>query len=377
MDRFKAPTTDGAGLLAHPAHDPVCASAVKVALVGFQGAGKTSVFNALTGQTAETGLGKKGGSNLGRIQVPDERIDALTKIYSPKKTTYAEIQFVDVAGPTDSGERSETGLDQALVAQIRESEALAHVVRGFDNPSLTRAPDPARDLASFEEELILTDLVQVETRITRLKKEKKTTEVDLMEKLKESLEQGTALRRLSLAPEEWAQLSGFRFLSQKPMLVVVNQAEANIGKPLDAKVVEAAASRGVQLLSMCATVEAEIMAMPAEDQQAFLTDLGLTEPVRTRFIQAAYALLELISFLTSGEDEVRAWTIRRGTVAKAAGGKIHSDIERGFIRAEVTPFAEFVKFGSEAKVKEAGKLRLEGKEYVVQDGDIVHFRHSS
>ncbi|MCK6548062.1 YchF family ATPase [Myxococcota bacterium] len=350
---------------------------MKVALVGFQGAGKTSVFNALTGQTAETGLGKKGGSNLGRIQVPDARIDALSKIYSPKKTTYAEIQFVDVAGPTDSGERSETGLDQALVAQIRESEALVHVVRAFDNAALTRTPDPARDIGSFEEELILTDLVQIENRITRLKKEKKTTELDLMEKLKEALEQGTALRRLSLAPEEWASLSGFRFLSQKPMLVVVNQAESAVGKPLDAKITEAAESRGVQLLAMCASVEAEIMQMPPEDQVAFLADLGLTEPVRTRFIQAAYALLDLISFLTSGEDEVRAWTIKRGTIAKVAGGKIHSDIERGFIRAEVTPFAEFVKFGSEAKVKEAGKLRLEGKEYVVQDGDIVHFRHSS
>jgi ribosome-binding ATPase YchF (GTP1/OBG family) len=172
-------------------------------------------------------------------------------------------------------------------------------------------------------------------------------------------------------------MSGFRFLSQKPMLVVLNQAEADVGKPVPAAVTKACADRGVELLAMSAPIEAEIMAMSAEDQPAFLAELGLDKPVRTRFIQAAYGLLDLISFLTSGEDEVRAWTIRRGTIAKLAAGKIHSDIERGFIRAEVTAWADFARLGSEAKVKEAGKLRLEGKEYVVQDGDIVHFRHSS
>jgi ribosome-binding ATPase len=352
---------------------------VKVALVGFQGSGKTSVFNALTGQKAETGLGKKGAQNLGRIQVPDERVDALSKIYNPKKTTYAEIQFVDVAGPTDSGERSSEGLDAGLVNQIRESDALVHVVRGFVNPALARAPDAARDVAAFEEELILTDAVQIETRLARLKKEKgaKQSEVDLMEKLKAHLEEGNALRRLTLGTEELASLSGFRFLSQKPMLVVLNQVEGDVGKPVSDAVTKACAARGVELLAMSAPIETEIMAMSAEDQPAFLAELGLEKPVRTRFIQAAYGLLDLISFLTSGEDEVRAWTIRRGTIAKLAAGKIHSDIERGFIRAEVTAWADFSRLGSEAKVKEAGKLRLEGKEYVVQDGDIVHFRHSS
>jgi GTP-binding protein YchF len=351
---------------------------VKVALVGFQGAGKTSVFNALTGQSAETGPGgKKGASNLGRIQVPDERVDALSKIYQPKKTTYAEIQFVDVAGPTDSGQRSESGLDPALVNQIRESDALVHVIRGFESANFSKAPDPARDVGAFEEELILTDLVQIENRVQRLKKEKKTTELDLMEKLQKPLEEGTALRRMALGPEELHAISGFRFLSQKPMLVVLNQGESDVAKPAPDAVKKACDARGVQLLSMCATIEAEIMAMDPKDQPAFLQDLGLEAPVRTRFIQAAYALLDLISFLTTGEDEVRAWTVRKGTIAKLAAGKIHSDIERGFIRAEVTPYAEFIRLGSEAKVKEAGKLRLEGKEYVVLDGDIVHFRHSS
>jgi GTP-binding protein YchF len=309
--------------------------------------------------------------------VPDERVDQLSKIYSPKKTTYAEIQFVDVAGPSDSGERSESGLDPTLVGQIREADALVHVVRGFASAMLTRAPDAARDVVSFEEELILTDQVQIEARIARLKKEKKTTELDLMEKLLKHLEEGHALRRLQLGAEELQAISGFRFLSQKPVLVVLNQTEGDVAKPPPAAVIEACKARGVDLFSLSAPIEAEIMSMDPADQPAFLQELGLEAPVRARFIRAAYALLELISFLTTGEDEVRAWTVRKGTAAKLAAGKIHSDIERGFIRAEVTPYAEFIRLGSEAKVKEAGKLRLEGKEYVVQDGDIVHFRHSS
>lgn len=349
---------------------------MKVALVGFRGSGKTSVFNALTGQSAETGFGKKGAANLGRIRVPDERIDALAKIYSPKKVTYAEIQFVDAAGPEDAPQRSESGLEASLVAAIREAEALVHVVRGFTNAALSRAPDPVRDLAAFEDELILTDQVQVEKRIERLKKEKRGPELELMEKILAGLEEGKAIRRLGLGPEDIANLSGFSFLSQKPMLVVVNLAEDAVAEGAPAAVQDAARERGVEAVAMCATLEAEIMAMGPEDQAAFLADLGLTEPARARFIQAAYGLLDLISFLTAGEDEVRAWTIRRGISARAAAGKIHSDIERGFIRAEVTPFAEFIRLGSEAKVKEAGKLRLEGKDYVVQDGDIMHIRHS-
>lgn len=346
---------------------------MKVALVGFRGSGKTSVFNALTGQSADTGFGKK-GSNLGRIQVPDARLDALTEIYHPKKTTHAEIQFVDAAGPDET--HSGTGLDAGLVAVIREADALVHVVRGFKSAMLTKAPNPAGDLSAFEDELILTDLVQIEKRIERLKKEKRGPELDLMEKLKAHLESEQALRRLELTEEERQACSGFAFLSMKPMLVVLNQAEDDLGNDPPGDMVEAAQERKVELLALCATIEAEIQAMEPDDQKAFLADLGLTEPVRARFIRAAYHLLDLISFLTSGEDEVRAWTIRRGLTAKQASGKIHSDIERGFIRAEVTAYADFIELGTEAKVREAGKLRLEGKDYVVQDGDIMHVRHS-
>jgi ribosome-binding ATPase len=351
------------------------AARVKVALVGFQGSGKTSVFNALTGQHAETGLGKK-GANLGRIQVPDERVKKLSEIYQPKKTTYAEIHFVDVAGPADK--RAERGLDATLVAAIREADALVNVVRAFENPQLTSSVDPVRDIKAFDDELILTDLVQIETRVSRLKKQARTKELDLMEKLQADLEAGKSLRNVELPEEDRQAVSGFRFLSQKPMLIVVNLAEEALRGDLPQSITEAAMSRGLEAIGMCATIEAEIMAMEPQDQAAFLADLGLKEPVRTRFIQAAYRLLDLISFLTSGEDEVRAWTIRRGTGARLAAGKIHSDIERGFIRAEVTAFTDFIACGgSEARCKEAGKTRLEGKDYVVLDGDIVHFRHSS
>jgi GTP-binding protein YchF len=346
---------------------------VKVALVGFRGSGKTSVFNALTGQTADTGLGKK-SANLGRIQVPDSRVDALSAIYQPKKTTYAEIAFIDVAGPE---EHSKSGLDQTLVGQIREAEALVHVVRAFDNPALTKDPDPAGDIGSFEDELILTDLVQVEKRVARLKKEgKRTPEWEQLEKIQAHLESGQALRRLKMEQAELQVISGFAFLSLKPELVVLNQPEDQLGKPPPPDVLKSAEQRNLEIISMSALMEAEIMAMEPGDQKAFLDDLGLTAPARTRFIQACYRMLDLISFLTVGEDEVRAWTISRGTHARAAAGKIHSDLEHGFIRAEVMPSKDFLALGSEAKVKEAGKHRLEGKDYVVQDGDIMHIRHS-
>lgn len=351
---------------------------MKITLVGFRGSGKTSVFNALTGQAAETGFGKKGQSNLGRIQVPDERVDALSAIYSPRKTTYAEIQFVDVAGPSDQEVgAAHGGLDADLVNEIRVADALVHVARGFENPMLTRGPQALDDVCAFEDELILTDTIQVEKRVARLKKEKRGRELELMEKLQAHLEEGKALRRLTLTDAEQHVASGFGFLSAKPTLVVLNQAEDDMGNEPPADVVEAAQERGVELIAMCAPMEAEIMTMEPQDQTAFLADFGLEQPVRTRFIKAAYGLLDLISFLTSGEDEVRAWTIKRGTAARAAAGKIHTDLERSFIRAEVTPCAEFLALGSESKVKEAGKLRLEGKEYVVQDGDILHVRHNA
>ncbi|MCS7079729.1 MAG: redox-regulated ATPase YchF [Chloracidobacterium sp.] len=349
---------------------------MKVGIVGFAGAGKTTVFNALTGLAAEVGsYGGKDRPNLGNIKVPDARVDTLGDIYRTKKRTYAEVAFVDVAGPTDSARAG--GLDAKLVAAMRDVDALAHVVRAFLDPVGARPTDPAADIAAFDAELILSDLIQVENRLERLKKDQRATarERELFARCKAALDAEQPLRALDFDDEEQRLMAGFRFLSLKPQMVLLNVAEADIAAGIPAAVLDAAHTRAIPTVTtMCGPVEMDIAQMAPEEQGDFLRDLGLTAPARDRFIVAAYGLLNLISFLTAGEDECRAWPIQRGTKAQRAAGKIHSDIERGFIRAEVIAYADFITFGSEAKCKEAGKLRLEGKDYVVQDGDIIHFR---
>ena len=350
---------------------------MKVGLVGFAGAGKTTIFNTLTGLTAEVGgYGAREKANIGVIKVPDNRVDKLAEIFNPKKKTYAEISFVDVAGPqAEDGQRTHSGLDPKLVQHMREADALVHVVRLFDNPMLSQPSDELRDIRSFDDELMLTDLVQIENRIGRLKKEKDSArESELMERLKSSLEAETPLRDIELSSEDLGLIAGFRFLSLKPLLLLLNQSEEAVGSGVPASVEELAKSKKLRAIAMSGKVEMEIAELAAEEQRDFLQDLGITEPARNRFIGAAYALLDLISFLTSGEDECRAWSIKRGTTAHKAAGVIHSDIERGFIRAEVIRFEDLVQLGSEARCREVGKLKLEGKEYVVQDGDVVHFR---
>ena len=350
---------------------------MKVGLVGFAGSGKTTIFNALTGLTAEVGgYGAREKANVGVIKVPDHRVDRLADLFHPKKKTYAEISFVDVAGPqADSAERAQSGLDPKLVQHMREADALVHVVRAFNNAMLLDAPDPARDIRAFDDELILTDLVQIENRIARLKKEKDSArETDLMHRLKAALEGETLLRDVELAPEELALIAGFRFVSLKPLLVLINQGEDEAGQGASEKVLSLGLAKKLSVIAMSGKVESEIAELAPEEQREFLKDLGIDEPARDRFIRAAYSLLDLISFLTAGEDECRAWSIKRGTTAHRAAGAIHSDIERGFIRAEVTRFEDLIELGSEARCREQGKLRLEGKEYIVQDGDVAHFR---
>jgi GTP-binding protein YchF len=348
---------------------------MKVGLVGFAGSGKTTIFNTLTGLEAEVGgYGAKDKANIGVIKVPDERIDKLAELFNPKKKTYAEISFVDAAG-SQSEERSESGLDAKIVQHIREVEALVHVIRAFDNPMLTQSIDPVRDINSFDTELLLTDLVQIENRIARLKKEKDADrERDLFERLKTALEEEKLLRDIELAPEELQLIAGFRFLSLKPVLLLLNVDEAQASSEPPAEVKALAEAKNLKLIQMAGKAEMEIAQLDLEEQQVFLSDLGINEPARDRFIHAAYSLLDLISFLTAGEDECRAWTIRRGTNAQKAAGKIHSDIERGFIRAEVVRIEDLLEFKSEAKCREHGKLKLEGKEYIVQDGDVIHYR---
>ncbi|HEY6139697.1 MAG TPA: DUF933 domain-containing protein [Thermoanaerobaculia bacterium] len=333
---------------------------MKIGLVGFPGSGKTTVFNALTGLSAGTGFSAaRGKTNLGTVKVPDERVVALAKLFHPKKTTFAEITFSDVAG---SGAAAK-GLDDQTLAAMREMDALCQVVRGFADAA-GAPPSPLAEARNLEDEMNLADLIIVEKRLERLQREKsKSAEVPLMETLKAALEAGTPLRRVELSADQWAMLSGFRFLTAKPLLLVLNVPES-----------EAAAPPPEGFVALAGQVEMDIAQMPAEEQQEFVASLGLSEPAVGRFIHAAYKLLDLISFLTAGEDECRAWPIRRGITAPKAAAKIHSDIERGFIRAEVVRWEDLVHYGSEAKCREAGKLRSEGKEYVVQDGDVINFR---
>jgi GTP-binding protein YchF len=343
---------------------------VRIGVVGFRGAGKTTIFNALTGLHANVGGYGAGKANLGVIKVPDDRIAALAEIYKPKKTTLAEIAFVDVPGQGEA----RTALDAATLVQMRDVDALVQVVAAFPGADGT-TPSAAGQLENFAAELILADLGIVEKRLERLKKEKgKEREQKLLERCRDHLGTEQPLRTLALTPEEVSALAGFNLLSRMPILVLVNVAEASIGTPIEPAAATYANAHALEMVAVPGKTEMELSELEEADRAAFLTDLGIDTPAKDRFIRAAYALLDLISFLTAGEDECRAWPIRRGTTAVKAAGKIHSDIERGFIRAEVIAYDDFMRYRSEARCREAGKLRLEGKEYVVADGDIIHFR---
>ena len=346
---------------------------MKIGLVGFPGSGKTTVFNALTGLHAQTGFGAAHGkTNLGTVRVPDERVSALAKLYSPKKTTLAEITFTDVAAGAGAHDK---GLDATTLAAMREVDALCQVVRGFPGPG-GEAATPLTEARNLEDEMNLADLIVIEKRVERLHKEKnKTGELEILETFKAALEEGKPLRRIEdLAPAAWAMVSGYRFLTQKPLLLVLNVPESEAASAAPADLAAHAEEQGLGLVVLSGQVEMDIAQMSPEEQEEFVASLGLGEPAIARFIHAAYQLLDLISFLTAGADECRAWPIRRGLTAPKAAGKIHSDIERGFIRAEVVRWDDLVRLGSEAKCREAGKLRSEGKEYVVHDGDVINFR---
>ena len=341
---------------------------MKIGLVGYPRSGKTSVFAALTGLPVDTGYANPGKPVLGNVKVPDPRVDALAALYTPRKTPYAEVTFSDLPGGRGAG------IDRTTLDAMRESDALCQVLRAF--PDAAGAPvDALGELAGLATETILAALELVENRIARLEKDRSDPrELALLRRLEAALGEERALRNLDLDEAERRMIAGYRFLSLKPLLLVLNVPEDEVAAPAPATLVAAATERGLGLVVLSSRVETDIAQLDPEEQPEFLAALGLTEPAGHRFVQAAYALIDLISMLTAGPDECRAWPIPRGTPAPRAAGKIHSDIERGFIRAEVTRWDDLVALGSEARCREAGKLRVEGKDYVVQDGDVVHFR---
>ncbi len=341
---------------------------MKIGLVGFAGSGKTTVFNTMTGLDVPVGFG--GEVRLGTVRVPDERVDRLSEIFSPEKTTYAEILFCDLPGEHGA---DKIGLSPRGLPQIRDQEALCQVIRDFANPNVEGDADPLGDLEAFHAECLFADLEIVEKRLERARKERASPlEIGAFEVAKATLEDERPLRSVPEARLDRSLVKGYGLLTDRPLLVAVNRGEARAAEPMPEELkgrIEELCAAG---LTLSASVEADITAMEAGEQAEFLRDLGLAAPAIDRFIRTAYGLLDLISFFTVGPDEVRAWTVRRGTRARRGAGKIHSDLERGFIRAEVIPYETFMEYGSEAAVKDAGKLRVEGKDYVIADGDMVH-----
>lgn len=357
---------------------------MRIGIIGLPNSGKTTVFNALTRGTIETAAYSSGQiePNLAMVKVPDERLDALAKLYKPKKVTPADVQYIDVAGMSSGAATSGGGLSPQFLNYISQVDALLHVVRAFEDDSVAH-PDgsvnPGRDLASVDLELMFSDMAIIERRVTRLKaeigkmptkdREIRQLELETLERLYAGLEAERPIRAQELNEDEARALRGFQFLSAKPVLVVVNIGESQLGDP-PALAYDLPKSA---LVALAGKVEAELAQLEDEDARAFMDDLGISEPARDRVIKASYSMLGLMSFLTAGEDEVRAWTIRTGTPAVEAAGAIHSDIQRGFIRAEIVAYNDLMAAGDMAAAKKAGTVRLEGKTYIVKDGDITHF----
>ncbi len=342
---------------------------MKVGITGFPASGKTTIFQSLAPGSAARGR----GPTLGNIKVHDPRVDVLAEIHRPRKTTYAEVTFVDVPG---GGDPSSGALTAEVINDMRNVDVLVHVVRVFEHPFTGAAPDPDGDRAAYDAELVLADMAVIEKRLQRLRKEgRKDIEVRTLQRCAELLDAETPLRRATFTAEETTILRTYAFLSAKPVMTLFNLDEDAWADPALSHLRHPppAGDERVAALGLCGQMEAEVARLPADEQAEFLEAYGLGEPARHQFVRGAYALLDLISFLTHGPDECRAWPIRRGTPAVRAAGKVHSDIERGFIRAEVMAFDDFAELRSEAAVKKAGRFRVEGRDYLVQDGDIINF----
>ena len=324
--------------------------------------------------------------NVGVVNVPDERLNVLTKMYNSKKTTPASVRFVDIAGLVKGASKGE-GLGNKFLEHIRQVDAIAHVVRCFEDSNITHVADtidPLRDIETINTELCLADLEIVDKRISKVEKLLKSgskeakMEVEILRKLKSALDEAKPARTVDLTEDELALLRDVNLLTLKPTLYVANVSEDEVadfsGNPHVKKVQELAKSEGNQVVVICAKVESEIAELEDDEAKEFLNDLGLDSSGLDKLIHAAFDLLGLMTFLTSGADECRAWTIRKGTTAVKAAGKIHSDIERGFIRAEIVNYDDLVKLGSVNAARDKGLVRLEGKEYIMKDGDVTYFR---
>ena len=360
---------------------------MKTGIIGLHQVGKTSLFKILTkADISNRSFANPREAHLGVAKVPDDRLDRLAQLYTPKKLIHATVEYADVAAIGQEALK-----ETAFTATLRGVDALAHVVRAFDDPSIPHVGeiDPLRDIRNVDFDLIVSDLGQVEKRMERLEKDLKKMknpelerEFDLITRAKAHLETERPLREMEISGEDEKRIRGFMFLSQKPILYVLNVNESmNLGEDLENAVgkhnlSEAASRKNAGATAICGKVEAELADMSDEEAQEFLSSYGLKESGLTRLIRKTYELLGVISFFTVGDDECRAWTVPRNSRAQAAAGAIHSDLEKHFIRAETIHWDKLLEAGSEANARGKGTLRLEGKDYIVQDGDVMHIRHS-
>ena len=360
---------------------------MKLGIVGLPNVGKSTMFNSITKAGAECANYPfcTIEPNVGVVPVPDERLDELTKMYNPQKTTHAVIEFVDIAGLVKGASKGE-GLGNKFLSHIRETDAICEVVRCFDDTNVVHVDgsvDPIRDIETINLELIFADIETVNKRLDKARKNLKADkkyqeEIDLLEKIKETLEKGISARALEYTEEEKILVKDMFLLTTKPILYIANISEEQIendeNDEMVLKVKEYAAKEKAEVIPLCVKIEEELSGLEDEDKKEMLEALGLEESGLDKVIKKSYDLLGLMSFLTAGEPEVRAWTIKKGTKAPQAAGKIHSDIERGFIKAEVVSYDDLIKEGSMVSAKEKGLVRSEGKEYIMQDGDIVLFK---